>query len=187
MTAEKKLRREFLWTALAGGALGILAKMCDTMPQGDPLTNMMFNFGLLSSGLLLWMTVCTWLALRAKCGLHAALSVLSFLVPMLGGYYWFSARFTGYFNRYVMYFWVMLLLPAAVMAWVLRANAGKPWLRFLGVTAAIVGVLCDIFVVHCIGTIPTLFGEMALFGALCYFLNAECGVRNAELRARSWV
>lgn len=160
----KKLLIGFAAKAAAGGALGLLAAMFRAVSSRSTL-------GALGSGLMLWMTAGAWLALQAKCGLHAALSVLSLLVGMLCGTVLGTAWLTGWVNPYLLVFWLLLLLPAALMAWILRANAGKAWLRALGIAAGLAGVFCDVFILQCAQRLPALCGEAAMLFAVIYFAN----------------
>ena len=168
MTAqEKRLCKEFLLTACIGGFLGLFAGICSTAPQGRPLGNLLFGFGEISGSVLLWMTVCAWLALRTKCGLHAALSVMSFMGALLFGASLLSLHRYGHCGN-MLPFW-MMLMPAGIAAWVLRANRNRPWMRWLGCLAGAAAMIFDFFCLW-MDTPPLFLGELALLIALFFLL-----------------
>lgn len=159
------LRAGFLLAALFGGLLGFFAKLGDVAATGHPAGSLLYAFGLVSSGVLLWMTVCTALSLSARCGLHASLLVLAFLIPMLICYYLFSRFGVGYYNGSVVRFWVWMLIPSAIAAWVLRANRRKTWLRAAAYAAAFLTFAYDLLF-HMGGSLLACTMEFALF--LCF-------------------
>ena len=168
MTAqEKRLCKEFLLTACIGGFLGLFAGICSTAPQGRPLGNLLFGFGEISGSVLLWMTVCAWLALRTKCGLHAALSVMSFMGALLFGASLLSLHRYGHCSN-MLPFW-MMLMPAGIAAWVLRANRNRPWMRWLGCLTGAAAMIFDFFCLW-MDTPPLFLGELALLVALFFLL-----------------
>ena len=168
MTAnEKRLCREFLLTACCGGFFGLFIGICRTAPQGRLIGSLLFRFGEISGGVLLWMTVCAWLALRAKCGLHASLSVMSFMGSLLFGASLLALHRYGSFGI-LLPFW-MMLLPAGIAAWVLRANRSRPWMRWLGCLAGTAAMLFDFFVCGA-DILPLMLGEIALLVTLFFLL-----------------
>ena len=96
-------------------------------------------FGLVSYGLLFWITVCTLRAYHSRCGLHAALLVLSLLIPTLIGYYGSALIWCNPVNEMVLSFGMLMLLPAAAAAWLLRITrryaVGRIAVRVLGAAA----------------------------------------------------
>lgn len=164
----KKLKEGFLRTGLLGLSCGMFAGMLDCFPQNE----LLFSCRAVCAGLLLWMTVCAWLSLHAKCGLHASLTVLSFLTPMLSGYcLW--ARLTGeYLNGYLIAFWAALLLPSAILAWVLRANRRKAWLRVLAYSGTLLAFALD-FTSVADGMPLALLAEIVLLVLLLRMLYAQ--------------
>ena len=117
-----KLLAEFLLTAFAGGLLGMFVQLSAYQSggwyAGDPVS----SFGLVSYGLFFWVTICTLRAYHSRCGLHAALLVLSLLIPALAGYTAMAYLWYIPLNHAVVLLGILLLLPAAVAAWILRAS-----------------------------------------------------------------
>ena len=73
------------------------------------------------------------------------------------------------FNFDILIFWMIALCLAMPLAWVLRANRSRRWLRVLGCLAGTAAMLFDIFALG-IDTPPAFFGEIALLAALFYLL-----------------
>lgn len=170
-----KLLAEFLLTAFAGGLLGMFVQLSAYQSggwyAGDPIS----SFGLVSYGLFFWVTICTLRAYHSRCGLHAALLVLSLLIPALAGYTAMAYLWYIPLNHAVVLLGILLLLPAAVAAWILRAARRYPVsrvvVRALG-TAVLLFDLCSRIQFR---PLP-LLTEIALFAWFLYItrdLNAE--------------
>ncbi len=134
-----KLIAEFLLTAFAGGILGAVVQMAAASSGGWYGGSPSAAFGLVSYGLLFWITVCTLRAYHSRCGLHAALLVLSLLIPTLIGYYGSALIWCNPVNEMVLSFGMLMLLPAAAAAWFLRITrryaVGRIAVRVLGAAA----------------------------------------------------
>lgn len=173
MIRNKRLLTGFAATAALGTFLGVLAKLCDTAVPADPLGNLFFAFGLVSSGLLFWAFLCAVLSLSARNGLHAALLTLCLLTPMLLSYYTVSRYHVGYYSPGVARFWAWMLLPSAVCAWILRAYRHVRWLRVLTAAGAVCLFLFDRRYLMC-GSIRAELAETGLLaGLLAVLLTAE--------------
>ena len=116
-----RLRTELLLIAAAGGLLGVLAQAAMTArvyADGSALG----AFGGLTFGFTFWIAVGTALAMRARCGLHAAVRVLCLLIPVLAGYTAGCILLGGIRVPDLIPFGVMMLMPAAAGAWIIRAG-----------------------------------------------------------------
>lgn len=140
---QQKLIAGFCIAALAGCLLGILVQ-AGTMARWYGDWGLLPALGTLSLGFFFWIAVCTPVAFCSRCGLHAALLTLSLLTSVLFGYV-FAARFLGGFlNGYVLSFGLLLLLPSAFAAWLLRAYRDRRGMRILAAAAGILALLFDI-------------------------------------------
>lgn len=140
---HKRLIMGFFLTAIAGFLLGI-AVQAGQNAYGWYRTPMLNAFGIISYGLFFWIAVCTVLSYHARCGLHASLLVLCLLLPTLFGYA-VTARYLGCrLNDSVMMFGLLMLLPSAIAAWVLRAHRHSLVLRGFLSIAAVAALLFDI-------------------------------------------
>ena len=122
MKQQYRLLIGFLLTAMIGGILGAVVQISAFEAGGWYGGNPVAALGLVSYGLFFWITICTVRAYHSRCGLHAALLVLSLLIPVLCGYYAAARIFYCPLNEYVIRFGLFLLLPAAAAAWILRAT-----------------------------------------------------------------
>lgn len=125
-----KLLLGFALTAAAGFLLGVLVQLGSTAAWYSRET-LLGAFGTVSIGFFFWIAVCTPLSFRARCGLHASLLTLSLLIPMLTGYIFAAYAFYGYLNNMLVTFGVVMLMPAAGAAWLLRAYRDRRWMRIL--------------------------------------------------------
>ena len=178
MRKYQKLLNGFALTAGFGTVIGALAKLGDVAEPADPIRDLFYAFGLVSSGLLLWAFLCASLSLFARNGLHASLLTLCLLTPMLMSYYAVSRYYVGYYSPDTAYFWVLMLLPAAAGAWVLRAYRHVTWLRVLTGIAGAGAYLIDRRLTG--GNIQAQFFEVMLLAGLFALLYSAGKVSQKE-------
>lgn len=140
---QQKLISGFLIAALSGGLLGFLVQAGSTARWYSDWS-LLSAFGTLSIGFFFWIALCTPIAFRARCGLHAALLTLTLLCAVLTGYVTAGWVFGGYINDVLLSAGLLLLLPAAFAAWILRAYRGRTALRIFAGAAGIFALLFDI-------------------------------------------
>ena len=167
MKPDYKLAAGFILTAFAGGILGILVQEAAARAGGwyggDPLA----AFGLVSYGLFFWITICTLRAYHSRCGLHAALLVLSLLIPVLCGYCLSARLLYNPLNETVLHVAILMLLPSAAAAWILRATRRHPLSRLFVRCIGTAALLIDIGSRVGFRPLP-LFAEIALFAWFLY-------------------
>ncbi len=132
----ERLATEFVIAALAGCTAGVLV-LAGRNAMFSGSGGILAAFGSICGGLFFWAVLCSALALRARSGLHAALLDLSLLVPTLMSYYFACHAFGMYTNRMILQFGVLLLLPSAGAAWLLRVFRDQAWFRPVLLTAGI--------------------------------------------------
>ena len=130
MKQQYRLIASFLLTAFIGTVLGVAVQIgawaSDGWYGGDPVA----AFGLVSYGLFFWITICTLRAYCSRCGLHASLLVLCLLIPAIGSYGLSAWIFGNPLNTSVVQFGMIMLLPSAAAAWILRATRRYALSRF---------------------------------------------------------
>ena len=154
-------------------------------PTAQPgLQMLVYNGALVSSGVLLWVTACTALALWAKNGLHAALLVMSFIGSAV--YMQFSMAFAGAgYCRPDTAGLMILLLPVSAVCAVTVFRSRRSVLRraltgFLGVLI----FLFDFFEWN--GGEPiAVTTEFALLILLFYCLHTAAEPRQKSCRFRT--
>ena len=82
MKQQYRLMIGFLLTAMIGGILGAVVQISAFEAGGWYGGNPVAALGLVSYGLFFWITICTVRAYHSRCGLHAALLVLSLLISI---------------------------------------------------------------------------------------------------------
>ncbi len=180
MMKQQKLLTGFLATACFGAALGVLAKLGDVAEPYNQIGCLFYAFGRVSSGLLFWAFLCASLSLFARSGLHASLLTLSLLTPMLMTYYTVSRLYVGYYSSGIARFWMWMLLPAAVGAWILRAYRHVRGMRILAGIAGGFAFLLDSRLVG--GYIRAELAEMVLLAGLFALLYSAGKVSRKKPR-----
>lgn len=175
---HKRLIMGFILTAIAGFLLGILVQAGQNA-FGWYRTPLLAAFGVISYGLFFWIAVCTVLSYHSRCGLHASLLVLCLLIPTLFGYA-LTARYLGCrLNDSVMAFGLLMLLPSALAAWVLRAHRHSLVMRgFL----SIAGVAALLFDIAARGDFTFRALSLALPLMVCYLYTVHTAPKRAPRR-----
>lgn len=165
-----KLMTGFILTAIAGGLLGVLVQLGNMASWGCCDIPMLAAFGEVSYGFFFWIFVCSALAYHARCGIHASLLTLSLLLPTLCGYRAAAWVFGTYLNRSVLEIGVLLLIPAAAAAWILRANRHRRWMR---VMVRLIGTAALMFDIQARGTfsLRTMMLAMPLLVLFWYMMH----------------
>lgn len=111
----KKLLSNPIVLAIAGVLSGIFSKYCDIAEHSFFLS----SFGLMSSGVLIWLVICTVIMFASSDKLQAALSVAVYIFPMLAAYYLYSAVVLNYIWKNAIIFWLIMGLLSFVLAYTL--------------------------------------------------------------------
>ena len=85
---------------ISGIVIGILSKWGDVVPVG----NIINYFGLISSGIVLWLVIGTILIIKSKTRKEFNIIYLSFMISMLLSYYLFSALVVKYLVPKIIFF-----------------------------------------------------------------------------------
>lgn len=173
-----KLAAGFLLTAAAGSLLGFLVQAGQQMSCFWFGGSLPAAFGEISYGLFFWIFICTALAYQARCGLHAALLTLTLLMPTLASYRVSAWVLGTYLNTSVLAFGMLMLIPSAAAAWILRANRHRRWMRVL---VRLIGTGVLMFDIQARGTfsIHTMMLAMPMLVLFWYMMHC---VTSKELR-----
>ena len=140
----KKIIFHPVFLILIGAILGVSSKYGDiayanTFPS---------YFGLLSSGILIWLVLCTNILLFTVKKKQAMFLIVSLILPMLTSYYLFSYFVVKYLSVKVVVFWIiMLLLSLLITHYVWNIRFSKKF-RTLFIIASILFVTYDAFNVN---------------------------------------
>ena len=72
-------------------------------------------FGLLSSGILVWLVLCTIILIFATQKKQAMILIASLMLPMLISYYLFSYFVVKYLSLKVIIFWIIMLVMSLII------------------------------------------------------------------------
>ena len=101
---------ESILAVILGLVIGIFSKWGDVMP-GD---NVISYFGLISTGLVIWLAIGTLLILKSKNRKEFSIIYSLFMISMLISYYLFSATVVKYLYTRIIIFWIVKIGRAHV-------------------------------------------------------------------------
>lgn len=140
----KKILLHPLFLILVGIILGVLSKYGDIA-----YANTFFEcFGVLSSGILIWLVFCTLILIFTNEKGRAMLLIVSLMLPMLISYYLFSFFVVKYFSFRVMLFWMLMLVLSLLVTnyiWNIRFCNKFKWLFII---ASILAIIYDAFYIN---------------------------------------
>lgn len=133
------LQTDLLLCAAAGGLTGLLIQGAQFIGYG-----MIDAFSTVCFGFLPWVVAGTAVSLHSRCGLHASLRIFSLFASLLAGYLAGAVVLGGWVNESLMTAGVLMLVPAVLAAWVIRAGRRSVVMRFLLGAAAVAALLLDL-------------------------------------------
>lgn len=122
-----------------GVILGVTSKYGDVADAGTLFS----YFGYLSSGLVMWLVLCTTMLYLSENRKHAVQLIACFMIPMLISYYFYSYFFTKYLSVKMVVFWMIILIAALVLAYYLWNIRYKKIFRTLYVIASVFAIGYD--------------------------------------------
>ena len=96
---------------ILGLVIGIFSKWGDVM-SGD---NVISYFGLISTGLVIWLAIGTLLILKSKNRKEFSIIYSLFMISMLISYYLFSATVVKYLYTRIIIFWIVIFIVALIL------------------------------------------------------------------------
>lgn len=140
----KKILLHPVFLILFGVILGIFSKYGDTAY----VKTLSSYFGQLSSGVLLWLVLCTLILLFADEKKKAIISILSLMLPMLISYYLFSYFVVKYLSLKAVIFWALMLVFSLLLTGVIWKIRFSNKFRWLFIIASSLSVIYDAFYVN---------------------------------------
>ena len=131
-----------------GIVFGILSKAGDVSVQGNFLGNMFFAFGQVSSGVFIWISICTVISVLSINKFWSAINVLFFLAAMILAYYLYSHFIVGYLVMRIVKFWLVMLIPSLVLAFIIWHIKTNKILKYVLIAAGTVIMLFDMFIIQ---------------------------------------
>lgn len=140
----KKIFFHHLFFILLGVLLGVSSKYGDIAYANT----FFYYFGLLSSGILVWLVLCTTILLFATKKKQAMILLTSLMLPMLISYYLYSYFVVKYLSFKVIVFWIIMLVISLITAhYVWNIRFCKKF-RALFIISAIIFITYDAFNVN---------------------------------------
>lgn len=124
---------------IAGVIIGILAKWGDVIPG----MNFIYYFGLITSGVLIWLIIGTLLILKSKNRIEFNVLYSAFMIPMLISYYLFSALIVKYIYTKIIIFWLIIFICSVVLGNIIFNKKYTNIFRIIYILAAIVFIVFD--------------------------------------------
>jgi hypothetical protein len=140
---------------ILGIIIGILSKVGDVSGQGSVLGDTLYAFGYVSSGFFIWVVICTIIAVIAKNQIWAGVNVFLFLTSMILSYYFYSYLIVEYLEWSIVKFWVVMLIPAAILGaivWKIKTNQPMKFLVVILGTAIFARDISEVIFYYPIAT-----------------------------------
>ena len=127
-----------------GIVFGILSKSGDVAIQGNIWGDMLRAFGYITSDFFIWVVICTRIAILSKTKFLSVINILVFLIAMLLTYYLYSYFIVGYLVLRVVKFWLIMLLPSAVLGCIIWNIKTSRILKYIMIIAGTFIMIIDI-------------------------------------------
>ncbi len=147
-----------------GIIMGILSKYCD-IASGN-----LSYLGLISSGILTWLVLGTYILIKSNNRNDFNSFYLFFMLGMMVSYYLYSFFVVEYINSKVILFWVLMLLISLIIGNVFYNKRFTKLFRFIYVIAAIVCIIFDAILVNGVQlfcVVPEIIVATILFILIC--------------------
>jgi len=129
---------------IMGIIIGILSKYGDIA-----YANTIFStFGLISSGLLIWLVICVMIMYKSKNKKDLTILLISFMLPMLLSYYLYSIIIVKYFYFKIFVFWIIMFVVSLILENILFSIRDRKIFKFLFVIVSIIMIIFDAFKIN---------------------------------------
>jgi len=158
-----------IFNIILGVAIGIVIKIGSAgIPLGTTLNDILFAVGNASSGLFIWIAICTMISLLSKSKKWAAINVFVFLASMITANYLYSYFVAEWFVLRIVIFWCIMLIPCTFLGyyiWNIKQNK-KIWkikLKNITLISGTIIMLWDMFMNNSIGLLPSAILTVVLY------------------------
>lgn len=152
--------------ASLGFILGILSKYGDIA-----YSNSIFSyFGLLSSGLLIWLLFCTVIICIADNKKHAMKLITCLMLPMLISYYLYSYFIVEYLSLRVTLFWFAMLIASLVITKFVFDIRNKLCFRVLFIISSFLTIVYDAIYINGVNFL-IIVAEIIMSLAVLWHIN----------------
>ena len=122
-----------------GIVIGIFSKWGDVI-SGN---NVISYFGLISTGLVIWLVIGSLLILKAKNRKEFSIIYSLFMISMLISYYLFSATVVKYLYTRIIIFWIVIFIGTLILGNIIFSKRHTKLFRLLFVLSSIIFLIYD--------------------------------------------
>ena len=157
---------------ILGMIFGVLAKAGDVAIQGNVFGNILYSFGTVSTGIFIWVAICTVIAILSKSKLWAGMNVFLFLTVMILAYYLYSYFVVGYFVWRIVKFWLIMLIPATISGFIIWNIKTNRVLKYTVIVLGTVIMIFDMFILQ--GALPiAMIMDVILYVVFLVFILSK--------------
>ena len=155
-----------------GVACGVLAKAGDVAVQGRFLGNILWSFGTVTTGVFIWMVICTAIAILSHNKIWSAVNIFWFLAAMIFAYYLYSHFIVDYLVWRVVKFWLIMLIPSMIAGFIVWHIKTVCVLKYIVIALGTVTMIFDMFILQ--GAIPIAMAmDVALYAVFLYLILSK--------------
>jgi len=137
-----------IFSILLGLITGVASKAGDVAIQGTFYGDFLWNIGLVTTGFLIWCLVGYFNAISCKSLKSAMINNTSFFLSMFLAYYLYSYFIVSYFNRRIVVFWILMIIPVLIATKLIRKYKGNKKFMALTITAVVILFLTDVIFIQ---------------------------------------
>ena len=135
-----------------GIVIGIFSKWGDIIP-GD---NLIKYFGWISTGVIIWLAIGSFLIIKAKNRKEFSIVYSLFMISMLISYYVFSLLVVKYLVQKIIIFWIIMFIGSLILGNIIYDKKNTNMFRILFILASIIFLIYDAIEINGINLIAII-------------------------------
>lgn len=140
----KKQIIKIIFLIIIGAVIGVLSKWGDVIAG----MNFLHYFGLISSGIVLWLVIGILLLLKSETRKEFNILYFSFMTSMLISYYLFSALIVKYIYIKIIIFWIIMLMCSIILGNIIFNKRHTKLIRNLYIIASMILIIYDAIIIN---------------------------------------
>ena len=140
----KKQIIKIIFLISIGAVIGVLSKWGDVIAG----MNFLHYFGLISSGIVLWLVIGILLLLKSETRKEFNILYFSFMTSMLISYYLFSALIVKYIYIKIIIFWIIMLMCSIILGNIIFNKRHTKLIRNLYIIASMILIIYDAIIIN---------------------------------------
>ena len=135
-----------------GIVIGVFSKWGDVIP-GD---NLIKYFGWISTGVIIWLAIGSFLIIKAKNRKEFSIVYSLFMISMLISYYVFSLLVVKYLVQKIIIFWIIMFIGSLILGNIIYDKKNTNMFRILFILASIIFLIYDAIEINGINLIAII-------------------------------